>query len=199
MYNFLNSTLLQTIIIFVVGLFAFLIYKFQKRYDRKIAATILIMEIREIEEALNKLREVVPIKNYYSSPPIIKGNSWEKYKFFFIKYLDADEYNLISEFYSTASRIEEERLILIEQIIISFKTKCKAFHESIVDIAKEKYGVNDDEFLDITKKIVQKVCLNTPGYLSDTPEKLMNLLLQNIKYITTSTAGLKIKRIAHII
>jgi len=198
MNNFWDGNLFQTITILVVGIFVFIMYLINIRDERSRAATILIMEIREIEGALKKLLEVVSSGDYYSSAPIIKENSWEKYKSIFIKYLDQDEYSLISEFYSIACRIEEERLILIKQIIISFETKGKALHESIVDTAKQKYDVSGDEFLAITKKIAEKVYMNTPGFLSTMPKELMSSLLRNIKYITTSTAGLKIKKIAHI-
>jgi len=200
MNNFWDSNLFQTITILVVGAFVFIMYLINKKDERSRAATILIMEIREIEGALKKLMEVVSSSgNYYFSTPIIKENSWGKYKSIFIKYLDQDEYNLISEFYSTACRIEEERLILTKQIIISFEAKCKAFHESVVDTAKQKYNISGDDFLTITKKISEKVCMNTPPYQSLVPQQLINLLLQNIKYITTSTAGSKIKKIAHIV
>jgi len=199
MNNFWDSNLLQTITILVVGAFVFIIYLINKKEERNRAATILIMEIRGIEEALKKLREVQSNMNFYPSDPIIRENNWEKYKFLFIKNLDQDEYSLISEFYSTACRIEEERSILIRQIIMSFETKCRALHESFVDIAKQNPDMSKEEFLEITNKIAEKVRENTPGYQSRTPRELMNLLLQNIKYITTSTAGSKIKKFAHII
>lgn len=40
--------------------------------------------------------------------------------------------------------------------------------------------------------------MNTPPYQSVVPQQLIKLLLQNIKYVTTSTASLKIKKIARI-
>lgn len=198
MYNFWDSNLLQTITILVVGAFVFIIYRANIKEERKRAATILIMEIRGIEEALEKLREVLT-RDIYSSALIIKENSWEKFKFLFIKYLDQDEYSLISEFYSTACRIEEERSILIRQIIMSFETKCRALHESFVDIAKQNPDMGKANFLDITNKITEKVKMNTPQYQSTAPIELVKQLIQNIKYITTSTAGSKIKKFARII
>jgi hypothetical protein len=198
MYNFIDSNLLQTITILVVGVFVFIIYKANIREERKRAATILIMEIRGIEKALEKLREVLRI-DVYSSIPIIKENSWEKFKFLFIQYLDQDEYSLISEFYSIACRIEEERSILIRQIIMSFETKCRAMHESFVDVAEHKPELKPQEFLDETVKIAEKVVLNTPPYQSLTPIKLIEKLIKNIKYIATSSAGSKIKKFARII
>ena len=199
MNNFWDSNLFQTIIILFVGIFVFIVYIIRVWDERSRAATILIMEIREIEGALKKLLEAISSGKPYSSSPIIKENSWEKYKFIFIKYLDQDEYALISEFYSTVCRIEEERSILIEQIITSFLTKCKALHEAVVSTAKEKCDISDEEFLTITEKIAKKVYLDTPKFQSLTPQKLMSSLLQNIKYISTSTASLKIKKIARIV
>ena len=199
MYNFLDSSLLQTITILVVGVFVFIIYLINKKEEKNRAATILIMEIRGIEEALKKLREAQSNMNFYPTAPIIKENSWEKYKFLFIKNLDQDEYSLISEFYSIACRIEEERSILIRQIIMSFETKCRAMHESFVDVAEHKPELKPQEFLDETVKIAEKVVLNTPPYQSLTPIKLIEKLIKNIKYIATSSAGSKIKKFARII
>lgn len=199
MNNFWDSNLFQTITILFVGIFVFIVYIIHVWDERSRAATILFMEIREIEGALKKLLEAVSSGNPYSSSPIIKENSWEKYKFIFIKYLDQDEYALISEFYSTVCRIEEERSILIKQIITSFLTKCRALHEAVVDTAKERCDISDEEFLTITGKIAKKVYLDTPKFQSLMPQKLMSSLLQNIRYITTSTAGLKIKKIARIV
>ena len=82
---------------------------------------------------------------------------------------------------------------------MSFETKCRALHESFVDIAKQKPDMGKEEFLDIATKITENVRRNTPGYQSVTPQGLINSLLQNIKYITTSTAGSKIKIFARII
>lgn len=192
MVNFWDSNLLQTLTIFIVGLSAFVIYIFKLLAERNRAAAILITEIRGIEEALKRLQEAIRTKDIYSSAPIIKGNSWEKYKFRFVKKLDQDEYSLISEFYSTACRIEEERSILVKQTIISFEAKCRAFHELVVAIAEQKYDSSDKEFLDACDKIVKKVCLSTPTYHSTMPQGLMSLLLHNIKYVTTSTACSKI-------
>ncbi len=198
MDNFFDSNLLQTITIFVVGLSAFIIYKLNKTDEKSRAATMLMMEIREIEGALKKLLETMSGGNFYSSAPIIKENGWEKYKFIFIKYLDQDEYGLISEFYSQACRIEKERLILIKQIIASFEVKGNAMHESFIQVAKEKPDINNEEFMAITDKIAKKARLNTSGYQSLQPLTLMGSLLKNIKYVTTSTACLKIKKIARM-
>ena len=175
-----------------------IMYKANIREERKRAATILIMEIRGIEKALEKLREVLRI-DIYSSIPIIQENSWEKFKFLFIQYLDQDEYSLISEFYLIACRIEEERSILIRQIIMSFETKCRALNESFVNVAEHKPELKPKEFLDETVKITEKVSSNTPQYQSLTPIKLIEQLIQNIKYIATSSAGSKIKKFARII
>ena len=198
MNNFFDSNLLQTITIFVVGLSAFIIYRLNKMDEKSRAATILMMEIRGVEGALKKLLETISSRKFYSSTPIIKENSWEKYKFIFIKCLDQDEYGLISEFYSNACRIEEERLILIKQIIASFEVKGKAMHESFIHVAKENADISDAEFLTITNKIAKKAGMNTPGYQSTEPQILMISLLKNIKYVTTSTACLKIKKIARM-
>jgi len=195
-YKFFDSNLFQTIIILIVGLFIFIIPIINKEDERKRAATILIMEIREIEEALDKLRESERSDDIYYTAPIIKENSWVKYKFMFVKLLDQDEYSLISKFYSTVCRIEEERVMSIKQISLGFETKAIALHQAIVDVAKEEHNMEREEFLNRVNRVAKKVYLNTPGFEASMPKELMYSLLKDISYITTSTAGVKIKKVA---
>ena len=197
MYEFLNSNLLQTIVALFVGLFVFIVYSVSRIDDKRRAAIILMMEIRDIEEAVRKLRDNNYTSIYYTSP-VMKENNWEKYKFMFTNDLDQDEYQLVSDFYSIASRIEEERATLIRLISFGFEIKCKTLHQVIVELAKDEYQISDVEFTSKINQIANKVYMDTPGFEASMPKEHINKLFNSYVHITTSTAGLKLKRIAKL-
>lgn len=198
MYSFFDSNLFQTIIILIVGLFIFIMYKINLYDDKRKIAIILIMEIREIEKNLNKLSLEESKLSIYYSTPVLKENSWDKYKFNFVSDLDSDEYILLEKFYSNSTRIEEERLKIMKQITDGMQTKGNALHQAIVDVARQEPELTDEDFLIKAHKISKKVYLNTPGYEAGMPKELMRDLLQDKIMITTSTAGTKLKKIAKI-
>ena len=55
-FVFLNSNLFQTIIIFITGLTAFIIYRVNKYNEKREAACIIINEIRQAEKSIQELR-----------------------------------------------------------------------------------------------------------------------------------------------
>lgn len=50
------------------------------------------MEIRDIESSLAQLRDSIDQDTLYESSPVVNTNSWDTYKFMFVRRLDQDEY-----------------------------------------------------------------------------------------------------------
>lgn len=198
MWEFVNGNFFQTAVIFVVGLFVFFMYLINLRNDLKKAATILIMEIRDVEKAIKSLSDQQKHDSYYFTTPVITNNSWDSYKFMFIKKLDQDEYLLINDFYSLAQRIEKERLLVVDQIIIGFETKCKALHENNSLLAKELREMDIDNFSRECSKVADRIYIDTPGFEAHLPKQLITILLGSIQFVSTSTASSKLKKIARM-
>ena len=196
MWEFFDSNLFQTAVIFFVGFFVFFMYLINQRNDLKKAATILIMEIRDIENAIRSLSDQHIHDKYYFTTPIINNNSWEKYKFMFIKVLDQDEYLLINNFYNSALRVEEERSLIVRQIIIGFETKCRALHENNSVLAKEYRDLDVHTLKNEFQKVAERIWIETPGFEAGMPKQLISMILANLQYVTTSTASKTLKKIA---
>lgn len=198
MWKFIDSNFFQTLVIFLVGLFIFVMYRINQREDLKRAAIILMMEIREIENSISKLIEQRKTNSFYFTTPIINENSWEKYKFLFIKIFDQDEYSLVNNFYDLAQRIEKERNIIVRQITLGFETKCVSLHQNTSILAKEMRNNNMNEFGIECIKLTEKIYSDTPGFEAFMPKELISILLEQFKAVTASTASSKLKKISKI-
>lgn len=189
---FLDSNGFQTLIVFLVGLFAFVNYRIAKIDEKRNAASIIIMEIRDIEEQIDAIKD---IEDYYNTNPIITANSWEKYKYLFANELDQDEYKLIADFYVTACRIEEERSVIRQQICVTYVEKAKLLQKNISEQAYDCIG-KEDEYFRRAQGIATLMWKNNPVFEGDMPKNLLQKLVRECKYVTVTTAGKKLKEIA---
>ena len=111
--DFLNSNLLQTIVVLITGFVALLIYIITKMIERRDAARILLNEIRSAE------RTIIDIKNNKRISElsiILTSNSWKQFNHLFVKIFDVDEYNPINDFYNKCDIAEKLQKILLSNI-----------------------------------------------------------------------------------
>ncbi len=191
MWGFLDSNFFQTLIILIVGLFAFISYKLVKKDEIRKAANLILMEIRDIEKEIEGMKIVT---DFFTSSPVITTNSWDKNKHLLANFFDEDEFRLINDFYKTAYRIEEQRNLVREQICSTFIEKSKVMQQKAGDIAiNEK---DTDEFDKKVRIVYSLISRHTPGLEGDRPKMLIKQLTSDSKMVTTTTAGIKLKNIA---
>ncbi|MHA7966722.1 hypothetical protein ACX93W_21660 [Paenibacillus sp. CAU 1782] len=191
--QFFDSNFFQTFIILIVGLFAFISYKVVKNDERRNAASIVLMEIRSIEDELNRLKDA---KDLYATRPVISSNEWKTYKHILISELDYDEYTSIENLYRMASNIEQERQLYREHIEITIKEKARAFQEHASLIATQLWDKEKREYDERINKVAALFFPTTPEFKGRFPKELLEKLLNDYYPVTTTTAGQKIKFIA---
>lgn len=191
MWEFLDSNFFQTLVIFIVGLFAFIVYKLEKRDEKRKAASVVLNEIRGIEREIENIKEVY---DFFTSSPVISTNSWDMYKYLFSGYLDEDEFKLINDLYKTAYRIEEQRNLVRVQIHEGFIEKSRTLQRKAGDIAINESDVT--KFDEKIKLVHSLLARNTFGLEGNMPKDLINKLVRDCKSITTTTAGAKLKKVA---
>ena len=115
--NWLNLLLV------VVGLSAFGVYFWQKRDDKKTAATLLKSQIDSIEKIITVLKEDHRLGNLsvYHSRQIINESLWDKYKHLFVKLLSQSEVEIIQKFFDNAEQIERARHDILHTITMSWE------------------------------------------------------------------------------
>ncbi|KOR87597.1 hypothetical protein [Paenibacillus solani] len=194
LYNFFDSNLFQTIIIFVVGFFVFFLYKNQKKDELKSAANIVVLEIKSIEESLDKLRGS---NDYYESTPVIEINSWDKYKHLFVKKLDLHHYTTINDFFNQVSRIEQERRILRKQVEVTIFEKAKVLQKQVVMIASETMEEDINAYEEKINRVAERFSKSRVEFVGAFPARLIQRLLQEVNTVTTTTAFDKLNNIAN--
>ncbi len=101
----------------IVGSLAIIVYILQERRRKIEAASLIILQIDELQEKIREISTYIIDKQlnataFYESLTIIEHNYWDKYKHYFIRKIDASSYNLIDKFYNYVSEINEQQIFL---------------------------------------------------------------------------------------
>lgn len=196
MYYFFNGDLFQTIVILFVGFFTFIAIRIQMVERKKQIAMLLLMEIRSIESKVEDFKAFDRDGgDVYTTQTVISTNSWEKYKHHFANDLNEDEHRRLNNFYDLAQRIEQERKVLRNQIILVFEGKAKGLQEQICLLAAQNL-TDEGKFHNDIRELSRLVGSNTPDYVGSRPRRLMVELAQECPDITTSSAGTELRKIS---
>lgn len=132
MKEFLDSNLLQTIVLVATVLVTLLIYLNKERKNLKSATTILILQIKNIEKNIEYLKsegisgEAINEQQLHYSVPIFEENAWEKYKHHYASRLNSSDFAKIEQFYDIAQAIRIQQYQIKQKIQenIFAKTTC---------------------------------------------------------------------------
>ncbi len=127
------------ILIMIGGFSAIVVYFGEKRYKIRSAATVVVGQIRDIEDIIKDLKKNFQLNNVivYNSKDIIKENMWEKHKHIFVKKLSNDEFNMVQNFFDEAEKLERERMAIVKALNVAWEAKSheewKVISEFIVE------------------------------------------------------------------
>lgn len=119
----MNSTLLGitfddwlNILLILVGLSAFGIYKLQERKKISEAASLIVLQIEELQERVREISTFIENGklndiNFYESLPLMNENYWDKYKHYFVQEIDANSFTSLNLFYQYIAEIQEQQLL----------------------------------------------------------------------------------------
>ena len=99
---------LDAIVTFIVGFFAIFLYLKQKNNDKRVAAQLILQEIRYAEQQINNVRSN-PNQGgvkYGLEYRLLPTNSWHKNIHLFVKTLEETQIDTISQFYARAIFID---------------------------------------------------------------------------------------------
>ncbi len=106
--GFFNSNFFIALITLLVGTAAFVIYKLQQRDTKRDAASIVLMEIKNAERNLKKIRANIDQNTLAPDIFLMPSESWTKYKYLFVRDFDRDEWDAIAEFYNKCQLIDDD-------------------------------------------------------------------------------------------
>lgn len=127
------------LLLIAVGLSAFGVYYWQKRDEKRSAATLIKGQIDLIEERIYALKSDHQLGNIsiYHSKAILQENLWGKYKHLFIKRLQKSDAELIQKFYDSAEQIEHARSDISKLLELAREQKALVQMETIGAFIKD--------------------------------------------------------------
>lgn len=101
----------------IVGTFALVIYKLQERRKKIDAASLIILQIDEVQEKLRKISTYIVDGKlnetaFYESLPLMEENYWDKYKHYFVRDMDTTSYSSLNQLYDYVSGLQEQQLLM---------------------------------------------------------------------------------------
>lgn len=206
------ATYVQTAVTLLVGTIAYLIYKIQKSDNKRDAANSLLLEIQSGENAISKVRDALNQDHLDVDVSVMPSESWSKNKHLFVRDFDKDEWESISDFYNKSSLLDQAISYNktafasdVEQIRTNKQRVLATYaEEAVKEATYSTETVNADQLqgtYDLKAKTFDKLYMNKQGEFSYTPQKPKNdakLYLTDMTKLTTSSVGIKLKKIAKL-
>lgn len=116
MISFLENNWVNILLV-IVGTFALIIYKLQERRKRIDAASLIILQIDEVQERLREISTYIVDGSlnetaFYESLPLIEENYWSKYKHYFVRDMDATSCASLNQLYNYISGVQEQQMLM---------------------------------------------------------------------------------------
>ena len=152
--GFLNSNFLMTLTTFLVGSFVIYLYYRQQRDQIKAAASIILLDIDDLEFGINTLKSIIE-KNNIPTPQdlnLIRDSSiinWNNQKHLFVKrrfvkkVLESHHFSTINIFFKSAELLQTEIKRYQTLLDTQIYTKANKIQENLLTMLSEIKDEND--------------------------------------------------------
>ena len=112
MIHFIVKNLVDILLV-IVGTFAFITYLLQEHRKKIDAASLIVLQINEMQENLRKISTYIVEGQinetaFYESLLLMEENYWNKYKHYFVRNMDSVSYNSFNELYTYVIVVQEQ-------------------------------------------------------------------------------------------
>jgi hypothetical protein len=128
----MTPEIINSIVTFVVGLFAIGVYLAAKRGEKRNAATIVVMDIRHAEQVVLSLLEKGSVDK--SLKIILSENNWAKYKHLFASSLSSDDFAAFNRFFDACVDITDARKRMWEVFNANLTAKASFAQQKILSV-----------------------------------------------------------------
>ncbi|PIP27642.1 MAG: hypothetical protein COX30_00800 [Candidatus Moranbacteria bacterium CG23_combo_of_CG06-09_8_20_14_all_39_10] len=180
------------------GAVAILIYFHQKRDAKIQAARVLITEIRIAEERIDQIRDKIINTTTTDLPSVFPTANWKKYSHIFISDFDSDEIKLLNNFYDYGEIIEDFAKRNNNYFWITTEERARVTVQKIADYVDESFGKDNPDKEVTDKRDYISTGMDTYNQVYAPSKTLIGIkdYLSKIPKITTSSCGVKLKKIA---
>ncbi len=216
--NFLNSNFFIALVTLVVGAAAFLIYRLQKRDKKREVANIVLLEIQSAERKLKEIKKSISGDSgkLPNDLRLLQNDSWSQFSYMFIRDLDRDEWDSLSDFYDNCKLIDEtikfnnaafwndvEQIRANKQRVLAdyADVSARKLKGSLKGPVNEEDKVAVEQFDELTEKF-DHLYMSKQGRFSYTPQKTLDDARQYVSEIdmriSQKNVGIKLKKLANI-
>lgn len=196
METFLN--LFSGIATLLTGAVAIGIYFRQKKDAKVQAARVLLTEIRIAEDRIDQIRDKIMNNSTMDLPTVFPTENWKKYSHLFISDFDQDELRSLNVFYDYGELIEDFAKRNNNYFWITTEERAKVTVQKIAQFVDESFQVADPHNNIILRKEFLSKGMDSYNQIYAPTKTLEGIkdYLPKIPKITTSSCGVKLKRIA---
>lgn len=208
MIEFFNSNGFQTLVTFIVGLAAYIIYKVQKNDEKVNAARSIVLEIQNAEKGIGKVRDAVKKEHLDVDVKILQSESWSSMKRYFVRDFDTDEWDVISDFFNKASLLDAAIAYNktafasdVEQIRSNKQAALARYAAEAIEGAEGKTTEKIRSDYDLKARAFDGLYMDKQGDFAYNPLKPLNdarMYLEGLGNLSTTTIGQKFKKMAKL-
>lgn len=115
-FDFLSKNWVNLLLI-VVGAFALLIYILQERRKITEAASLVILQMDELQERIKEIQSYIANGQlnetaFYESRTLFVDDYWNRYKHYFVRKMDNKSYRTINTLYDCATEIQDQQQLM---------------------------------------------------------------------------------------
>ncbi len=175
----------NNILMIGVGTLALVVYKLQKKSEKRNAAILVISQINELKEKVGRIVEIISnnqlnATGIYETLDILDDNQWNKYKHLFVGDIDSNSIRIINDFYEGVSLIRE-------QLVLAKKLQQQAFFNNQQMLASNCNYFLMQEFENNTK-LLSSNCKDLLESISTTNENEEKLKKASIQIFDTQVS-----------
>jgi hypothetical protein len=187
-----NPEIFNSLVTFIVGLVAFVVYWLKKREEKRNAATIIVMDIRHAEQVVLSILEKGKVDNYLKN--ILSENNWAKYKHLFASCLSSDDFAAFNRFFDSCVEISDATRRMKEILYANISAKATIAQSKIFDIE----NLSSQEGQSKKQKIIDEI--NAEGFVFDPndPKDRIFRSLQLMGRLSNTVAYEKLKKLGGI-
>ncbi len=175
------------------------IYFGQLRKERREAARILLMEIRNAEKTITDIKNSGIVTEMTSLLPV---SNWQKFQHLFISDLNQDELILLNDFYNLCAIVQQEIDRMKAHLPVSHEEKIRVTQQIFGRLAerhlKEDNFKQGSEYIKDRDSVLETLNKEELVFQPSLNAVRIRQYVPNVRYVTATTCDQKLKRIAKL-
>lgn len=210
--NFFFSNLFVGLVTLGVGVAAYSVYSKQKRDSKRDAANVILLEIENAEQQIQKINETQPNNPVQPGIYLMKEASWSKFRYLFVRDFDRTEWDNISDFYNKCRKFDvaveyqeslfEKNMATLRSSLQGELARLAATHaRKLIDKSIDEQLALEQEYVKERRQVINTYMNTDPDHMYThypvQPENAAKDVLNSIEAsLSLTSVGIKLKQLS---